>query len=206
MNTKLNRKLKASYKLFNKRPEYRVGIQNDIILKDILNKIENEHTSLDNFIAFTNCLNFFYSTRLQTNIDKNRKSILNRNLVVVWVAKFLQANWNNGLMLAEERKTKSITVKKVDKMRKALVRKFGKELYSFTTKVFHQLNSQYPIIDRNVKDFIRRYNYKNKILLDQGSYKEFYANYLLMIKDIGWDQNDVDGFDIAMWVHISKQK
>ncbi len=207
MNKRLKNKLEKYYKLQSSKPEYKIGALNDLILADIIKRIRRK-PSLDNFIQFTNCLNFFYSTRLQAAVDTDKRILATKNKIIVQVAKILKNNWQNGVMINSEKSGGEVNVKKVEKIRVALKKKLDRGAYSFSTKVFHQLNHHYPIIDANVNRFMSKHKYKEGINFynDKNTYSDFYTRYLTMMKDLKYRKNQVNKIDNSIWVYISLEK
>jgi hypothetical protein len=131
-----------------------------------------------------------------------------RNSTVIAAAEILQENWYKGVVLDQVRQGEPVIGEKVEQLRVAISNKLGLQFYSFTTKVFHLLNSQYPILDSNVKQFMRergfsrRKNFSSK----KRSYQEFYAAFVKMIEALSWEKNEVEKLDIAIWEFITQQK
>ena len=71
------------------------------------------------------------------------------------IAKILFNNWTNGLNFSVIRGQKQVDTKKVEILRNKIQNKLGVDLFSLTTKIFHQLNSQYPIYDSRVCKFLK---------------------------------------------------
>lgn len=121
-----------------KSSAYRVGRLGDDLLQEILKEYKRQ-PSLDRAIQFISCLNFFYSTRIQL-----AEGTVNDN--VIKIARIFHGNWNKGLNLIEIKQGQKPSTYLVNQMRIKIKNASGKDLFSLTTKIFHQLNSQYPIM------------------------------------------------------------
>jgi hypothetical protein len=207
MNKRLKNRLVKQISNIDSNVEFKVGITNDRLLKILIENIRSD-PSFDNFVIFTNCLNFFYSTRLQAAVNQNKRALKTKARIIYRVSEYLRGNWEDGLQLNDVNEGGSIDEKKVDKLRKALKTKLGRGSYSFSTKVFHQLNSKYPILDRNVNAFMQKNGYKRGIdfYKTEATYTAFTAKYFLMMNDLVWDSADVNNFDIAIWLHVSNNR
>ncbi|MBO9565437.1 MAG: hypothetical protein J7621_21850 [Niastella sp.] len=200
--------LQKAYKEYEENPYRRIGILNDEILAIVVARIRKE-PSLDNFLMFTNCLNFFYSTRLQGAVDKDVFALKNVNKVIIRVAKELEAAWGeNGLNLKAEQPSGPVNVKKVERLRRKLKKVLNeRRAYSFCTKVFHQLNSQYPILDARINQFMYKEKFKPyrvNFYADHTPYKVFQTAFQDMMKDLGWPLDQVNELDNAIWVYFDK--
>lgn len=207
MSKRLQKKLEKAYTKYKTDKDYRVGILNDKLLRCQVEEI-NKNPSLDNFISFTNCLNFFYSTRLQAAVDRENELLLSKNRIIVSIAEILKKNWKKGFKLYEEFEKKKVDTKKVEALRTLLYQFLNRQCYSFTTKVFHQLNNQYPILDRNVNLFMKKEGYAEGVNFynSNNSYGIFYDHYKNMLKDLSYSVNVVDKVDNAIWVHVAQHQ
>lgn len=169
-----------------------VGRCNDEVLQILLARIY-EKPVLRNFISFVQTLNFYYSTRLQTANGK-------RNNTIIKAATLIKSNWKRKINLSKV-SIREVDVQKVEEFRIVVKKTLGNDYYSFSTKVFHQLNNQYPIVDTNVKKFMKRHGYskgKNYSSVSR-SYKEFYGDFAEMMKLLRWLPKRVETLDIAIW-------
>lgn len=176
-----------------------VGKCNDEVLQILLTLIYKKPV-LKNFISFIQTLNFYYSTRLQTAVGKRNDTIIN-------VAKLMKDNWKHKINLSKVAEGK-IDVQKVDKFRLAVKDCLGNDYYSFSTKVFHQLKNQYPIVDTNVKKFMKKHGYSNgkNYSNPSRSYEEFYRDFMKMMKLLKWPLLNVETIDIAIWELVSSRR
>lgn len=198
--------LNRSYNAYATLDEYRLGALNDVVLANLVENIRKS-PSLDNFIIFTNCVNYFYSTRLQAAVTQEYRSLNTRNKVIIRAAKVLESAWkDNVIRLNKEKQGGKVNVEKVEWLRQRLDIVMKRGSYSFTTKVFHQLNSQYPILDARVNQFMklkildRRINFYNH----NNSFSVFYNEYILMMKKLKWAEDQVNELDNAIWVYHGK--
>lgn len=203
----LKKQLEFAYRSFSKDPIHKVGRLYDMILSDIIKDL-NQNPELEQFILFTNCLNLFYSTRLQAAVNKKSDVHNTKNKIILKVAILLQENWKKGICLSKETQTTILRKEKVEQLRKLLNENLGRHAYSFTTKVFHQLNCNYPILDRNVFTFMRKENFNNRTNFYNASqpYSTFLKCYHNMMHEINWPENKVNELDNAIWVHVDNHK
>lgn len=191
--TQVKADLKKYLERFN-TPEFLVGRLNDEVLQFIIGRIEENPE--ERFIQLINTLNFFYSTRIQIakgTRDENVKKI----------SKILSDNWNNGWQLNAIKEGVTIEVKYVQEFREKIDSETGKDFFSLSTKVFHQLNSQYPIYDTRVVNFLNRIGKIKRNELHK-SYSSFTTHYFALMDKIGWSRDDVNGFDNAVWIYDAK--
>jgi hypothetical protein len=175
----------------------------------LANLVKNIRKSpeLDNFIIFTNCINYFYSTRLQAAVTQEYRSLNTRNKVIICVARALEQVWNDEtICLNKERQGGKVNVQKVERLRQRLDQVMKRGSYSFTTKVFHQLNSQYPILDTRVNQFMKLKILDRKInFYKQGNpFGVFYNEYTKMMKKLDWPMDRVNELDNAIWIYHGK--
>lgn len=203
-NKRLYKALNKNLEGFDTAMQFKIGITNDLVLKIILKRIQKE-PSIDNFIMFTNCLNFFYSTRLQAAVNNAKYKVKTKSRIIITVAKYLKSNWQEGLQLSSESKKKCVDCNKVEQMRKDLKKSLGRGSYSFSTKVFHQLYSNYPILDTNMNAFMHKEGYKYRVNFynDSNTYQTFHDHYLEMIENIQWEKNDINSFDTSVWIQVT---
>jgi hypothetical protein len=93
----------------------------------------------------------------------------------------------------------------VDKLRKQIMNASGVDLFSLTTKIFHHLNSQYPIYDTMVSRFLKEDIQIGRVNL-HNDYLVLYQNCMKGIRLIKWNENDVDQFDSAVWVYVGERE
>jgi len=205
--TVLKKQLKEAHEKFQTRPVFKVGKLNDVLLAEIIERIR-ANPSLENFILFTNCLNFFYSTRLQSAVNKDNDVVKSKNDIIINVAKKLKENSSKGLRLIAEKNGGEINPEKVEKLRVDLKEYLNRGTYSFSTKVFHQLNSNYPILDANVNKFMQVNKFKKgkNFYSDKVDYATFYSAYQNMMEKIGWDKSKVNELDNAIWVLVDSNR
>lgn len=203
----LNENLTRAFKKYQTEPIFKVGILNDELLAEIIEKIRHNPT-LENFILFTNCLNFFYSTRLQAAVDRDDDVLKTKNDIIINVAKKLQRNWKEGLVLCNEANGEKINCQKVEDLRIDLKDYLKRGTYSFSTKVFHQLNDGYPILDTNVNKFMQVEAFRNgyNFNLKDVSYCTFCSTYMEMMDSIKWRRENLNSFDNAIWVHVDSNR
>jgi hypothetical protein len=206
---KLKRSLEKAHDEYLNDPFRRIGMLNDKVLAGIVKDIR-KNPSLDNFIMFTNCLNYFYSTRLQAAVDRDSIALKNSSRVIIRVAKELLKAWDEeGLNLKEEISYGPINVRKVERLRTRLKKVLGgRAAYSFCTKVFHQLNSQYPILDIRIYRFMDKRGFRDKVNFykKENSYKIFYSKFIDMVVALEWSQDEINELDNAIWVYYDKRK
>lgn len=179
-----------------KSPAYLVGRLGNELLQEILEQYKQK-PSLNIAIQFISCLNFFYSTRIQL-----ADGTINDN--VIKIAKVFHSNWDKGLNLMKIKQGEEPVLNQVNKMRLKVKETLGKDLFSLTTKIFHQLNSQYPIYDSLVNRFLKKNIKVGRINLSK-NYVVFYENYQKALKLLDWPVSDIDQFDSAIWVFIGEE-
>jgi hypothetical protein len=188
--SKLNLELQKCLKIHNTN-KHLVGRLNDKLLQSILKEIR-QNPKLDYFVQFINCLNYFYSTRIQ--LAKGRKDDN-----VIRIAKIIFDNWKEGLNLSSINISEEVNTTKVEMLRKKIYDTVSVDLFSLTTKIFHQLNSQYPIYDSRVCSFLKKKALIGRINI-KNDYDVFYSSYLAVVQKIGWPKNQINEFDTAIWV------
>lgn len=208
MSAELGRLLRKEFKNFRKTPTFEVGQQNDAILQSIIKNIRRS-PDRGNFIQFTNTLNFFYSTRLQANVNSEKRHVKDSATVICTVSEILARNWQEGICL-EKVPRAPINCEKVERLRQLLHHRMGMRAYSFATKVFHQLNDRYPILDSNIKEFMTYHQFNQGMdftsRIRHRSYEDFVRAYMEMAESLGWSENEVNTLDLAIWAYISKSK
>jgi hypothetical protein len=198
MNTRLKKNLCNSLEIYNTGDIHKIGKLNDKLLAELVMRIRLK-PSLNNFILFVNCLNFFYSTRLQASKG-------NKNDIIIKVARILKENWSSGLRLKEEQQGSRLNVEKVDVLRNAIFNTLKRNAYSFSTKVFHQLNYGYPILDNNVNIFLKRESYGCRVNFYNNDYAEFKRCFYDLVNDIRWPVNSINKLDRAIWGIVSRNE
>jgi hypothetical protein len=187
---KLKFKLEHSYKVYQS-DEHLIGRLNDKLLHSILIEIQRK-PSISNFVMFVSCINYFYSTRIQAANGAIGKNIIK-------IASILQYNWNRDIKLKRIINSSEIDPSKVDELRRQIKNAVKRDLFSLTTKIFHQLSSQYPIYDSRVNKFLKNRVGVTRINLSK-DYSLFCLIYFIAMEDIEWSLEKVDQFDNAVWV------
>jgi len=190
MSKHLKSKLTKSLSIYNS-DKFLVGRLHNEILHHLIEGYRKSQI-LSEMVKFISCLNYFYSTRVQAAEGR-----MNDNLVKV--AKLIHSNWNKGLNLEKIKEGDIIDIHLVDKLRKKIYSLLGRNLFSLATKIFHQLNSQYPIYDSKIKIFLKSEMKVGRVNLFK-SYPLFYQHYTASMEKIEWDSKKVDQFDSAIWV------
>jgi hypothetical protein len=166
----------------------KIGRCHNKILQLLVLNIRNR-PSLDNFIAFVETLNFFYSTRLQSAKG-------NKNEIIIVAAQLLKDNWKRRTKLCDV-SAHNVDANKVESLRAQFRIVFINDYFSFVTKVFHILNDQYPIIDTRVKNFLKQHGFSRKVNYSNRPYSEFYKKIREVMKELNW--RSVESFDLAVW-------
>jgi hypothetical protein len=179
-----------------KSPAYLVGRLGNELLQEILEQYKQK-PSLNRAIQFISCLNFFYSTRIQL-----ADGTVNDN--VIKIAKVFYSNWDKWLNLIKIKQGDEPVLELVNKLRLKIKETAGKDLFSLTTKIFHQLNSQYPIYDSLVNRFLKKNIKVGRNNLSK-NYVVFYENYKKALTLLGWPADNIDEFDSAIWVFIGEE-
>ena len=186
----------TAYKKY-KGDDFLVGRLHNKLLQEILTRIRKQKNKKD-FVLFISCLNFFYSTRIQLAED-------GLNFNVVKIAEILRRNWDIGLNLSSVKQNDRILPSVVQKLREKIHISTGIDLISLASKIVHQLNSQYPIYDGRVCDFL-----KHKIKIGRINIKDDYCRfcdyYLNVMNKIDWPVKKVDEYDNAIWVLMDNKK
>lgn len=191
--------LKNALVMLKTERKHLVGKMNDILLKEILLEIREKPT-LGNFVMFVNCLNFFYSTRLQAAKG-------DRDEIIIKVAQLLKSNWRNGIKLFEEIQGGECNLKKIDLLRDQMFITLNRHAYSFSTKVFHHLNNLYPILDLNVRTYMKNEFYQfHKSSFYTKPYDFFYLKYMEMVNQLKWPKNKIDELDVAIWITVNNNR
>jgi len=189
----LKKTLEQSLSDFRSLDNYYTGRMNNILLQKLLANIYNNPTH-DNFFHFVNCLDFLYSSGLKYK-DKNQNTKLK-------VTTILFNNWDNGLCLKEIKTAPAIHFDKLDSLRNEI--KHIGDYYSFTTKVFHQMNSDYFIWDKHVVKFMLYHNFLNTDS-KKTTYRNYYEQVITMKNEIHWDKSH-DELDISIWMYVDNNK
>lgn len=198
VNTVVRKELKASLKIYNTIEIHKIGKLNDQLLKELVSRIRKNPT-LDNFIVFVNCLNYFYSTRLQASKGNNSE-------LIIKVAKILKANWKAGILLKNEIAEQELSCYKIDNLRDQIFASLKRNAYSFSTKVFHQLNYAYPILDANVNCFLKKEGYGVGVGFYTNNYQVFYDVFHRMVKDMQWPTDQINTIDRAIWGIVARNE
>ncbi|MGN7824897.1 hypothetical protein ACTJJB_32535 [Chitinophaga sp. 22536] len=203
---RLINQLNKAYNEYSDSDVCRLGKLNDMVLARLVKDIR-QTPSEDNFIIFTSCINYFYSTRLQAAVNQDRRTLNTWGKVIIRIAKVLEAAWDDEeICLKKEKQGGKVDTKKVEHLRELLHDKIDRGTYSFTTKVFHQLNSQYPILDGRVNQFMEQIILKRKghFHKRETPFSTFYSEYIQMMERLQWPVNQVNELDNAIWFYYSK--
>jgi hypothetical protein len=171
-----------------------ISRENDSVLEILLNDVRKRPSKIT-IARFANTLNSYYNAGLRYE----RGSMLK-------VVEIINQQWKKGLKLGEIYEGQDVNTNKVDKLRSIFYNNLTKDYYSYVTKIFHQLNSQYPIYDRLMIGFLKKEKTLIKNNIKNYEYAMFLESVTATMHKYKWNPEDVNGFDNAIWVYMNGER